>query len=277
MGVGPRGPAAARTRRLLAVISVGLLGVGVTYGTDLAALAGRLERSDAVTFITAPFRSELRMVDQDAAQPLGPELAALGAKVTPSLVELTVYDRSGTPVGQATGVVLDSHGLVVTNHHVVTGAAEVVAARSLHDWRVYPATVIGVDPVQDIAVLRLSGASSLPAARLGDSDALRVNQRVAMIGNGWGSMEIGAGPVTRLRLLIRRSPAEGAPRPPTAMLYGMIEARTGGNPGDSGGALVTTDGAVIGINHGFASGSGYAIPINKALRVVKRLTATTSR
>lgn len=242
------------------MISVALLGVGVTCGLGCAALVG-----------------ELRMVDQDSAQPLDPELAALGAKVTPSLVELTVYDSSGTPVGKATGVVLDSSGLVVTNHHVVTDAAEVIATRGLHDWRAYPATVLGADPAQDIAVLRLRGASSLPAARLGDSDALRINQRVAMIGNGWGSMEIGAGPVTRLRLTLRRSPAEGMPRPPTAVLYGMIEARTGGNPGDSGGALVTTDGAVIGINQGFASGSGYAIPINKALQVVERLTATTYR
>ncbi|MBB6377412.1 S1-C subfamily serine protease [Pseudonocardia eucalypti] len=264
-------------RRLLVVVSVGLLGLGVTCGTELAALVGRLERSDAVTFVTAPFRPELRMADRDAAQPLDPELAALGAKVTPSLVELTVFDSSGTPVGQATGVVLDSSGLVVTNHHVVADAAEVIATRSLHDWRAYPATVVGADLAQDIAVLRLRDASSLPAARLGDSDALRINQRVAMIGNGWGSMEVGAGPVTRLRLLLRRIPAEGMPRPRTAVLYDMIEARTGGNPGDSGGALVTTDGAVIGINQGVASGSGYAIPINKVLRVVERLTATTYR
>lgn len=265
-------------RRVLAVVTAALLGLGTTCGMGCAAPAALLDQlrpPDAVAFVKMPSRTGT--ADQDTAPRLPPELEALFAKVTPSLVEINRYDSSDEFLGAATGVVLNSRGLVVTNNHVIIDVAKLTATRSMYDNRSYPVTVLGTDPRQDLAVLQLHGASRLPAADLGDSDTLRINQRVATVGNGLGRMEIGAGPITRLRTTIDVLPMENGVPLPFSRLREMTEALSGGNPGDSGGALVTTDGAVIGINQGFASGSGYAIPINKALQVVERLTAPTHR
>jgi S1-C subfamily serine protease len=188
-------------------------------------------------------------------------------QVGSALVDISAQLESGqTSFG--TGIVLDSSGLVLTNYHVIA-YSDSVRATDLGNSRDYQAFVVGVAPDQDIALIQLRGASRLRTAALGDSDTVRVGDQVVSIGNAdgvtGGRPSVGIGPVTRLRQTIDSTTDNDA-----EPLTGLIEARSHVRPGDSGGAMVNTDGEVIGVTVAYVmsdnkrpTGIGYAIPINE--------------
>ncbi len=167
--------------------------------------------------------------------------------------------------GTGSGVIVDKSGIILTNNHVVEGADEVTVR--LADGREFTASDIKTDPQTDLAVLRIKGAGTLPAAAIGDSDKLATGDWVIAVGNPFGldltvsagiisgkGRELGAGQRTR-----------------------FLQTDAAINPGNSGGPLVDLDGAVIGINTAIASNSGgyqgigFAIPINLAKWVMGQL------
>jgi serine protease Do len=175
--------------------------------------------------------------------------------------------------GQGSGVIIDSRGYIVTNNHVVDGASRVQV--HLKDGRSFEGEVVGVDPATDIAVIRArvppspSGeATGLPAAALGDSDALKVGQFALAIGNSLG---LPGGSTASLGLI----GALGRPLPWAEFIFeGLIQTDAAINPGNSGGPLADISGRVIGINTAmipFAQGVGFAIPINAVKRVVEQI------
>ncbi|HTP54086.1 MAG TPA: trypsin-like peptidase domain-containing protein [Thermoplasmata archaeon] len=166
---------------------------------------------------------------------------------------------------EASAVVVDPAGFLVTNQHVVEGATQLKVR--LADGREFPGDVVGGDEVTDVALVSVE-ANDLPAARLGASEALRVGQIVLAVGNALG---LPGGPTVSMGLVS----ALGRPLPGSDFIFeGLIQTDAAINPGNSGGPLVDLSGSVVGINAAmvpFAQGVGFAIPIHAVSRIVDEL------
>lgn len=168
-------------------------------------------------------------------------------------------------VSLGSGVIVDGvKGLVLTNAHVISGGDEVMV--HLQDGREFRAQVRGAEPDFDIAVLAIEGANNLPAVQLGNSDDLLPGETVIAIGNPFGfSHTVTTGVVSALGRTIRNN--NGA-------FTDLIQTDAAINPGNSGGPLLNLEGNLIGINTAVdarAEGIGFAIPVNKARRVMQDL------
>lgn len=200
---------------------------------------------------------------------------AIAARVGPAVVDIEVT-LSGQGLAEATGMVLTSSGIVLTNNHVVEGATSVtVQVGGTGPNR--KATVIGVDPVDDIALIQITGASGLPTVSLGDSNNLSVGDQVVALGNALGRggpPQPTSGTVTALDQSITASDAGGAN---AETLTNMIEVRAGIQQGDSGGPMVDRSGKVVGMTtagsaRARVSGTvGFAIPIDKAMTIARQI------
>ncbi len=205
-------------------------------------------------------------------------VTSIAAGVDPALVDINVtLGQSGEAA--ATGVVLNSTGLVLTNNHVVDGATS-IKATDIGNGRTYTATVLGYDRSKDIALIQLQGASGLTAAHLGDSSKVTTSQPVVAIGNAGGTggtPSAAGGAVTALGQQITASDESSGS---AEQLSGLIETNADIQPGDSGGPLVNTAGQVLGIDTAGGSSdystssvttAGFAVPINDAMSVVSQI------
>jgi S1-C subfamily serine protease len=201
---------------------------------------------------------------------------------------VNIESRMSGGVGAGTGMVLSSDGEILTNNHVVEGASAIVVT-VVESGKSYRASIVGRDPQQDVAVLQLQDASGLSTIPLGDSDAVKVGDQVAAIGNAGGKggePSVATGRVTGLDQQITASDEDGSN---AETLTGMIQVDANVVPGDSGGPLANTKGQVIGMDSAAAvssggslrsrsgssgGGEGYAIPINKALSIAEDLKAS---
>ncbi len=166
-----------------------------------------------------------------------------------------------------TGVIIGK-GHVLTNEHVLAGATQIRV--TLGDGREYDAELIGGDPATDLAVVRILTDEELPAAKIGNSDLMLIGETVIAIGNAFG---LNHTVTTGVLSAINRSIPSGDRN---REYHGFIQTDASINPGNSGGPLVNLDGELIGINTmilGNAEGIGFAIPINRAKRVVDDLIA----
>ncbi len=201
----------------------------------------------------------------------------VAAAIDPGVVNIETRLPQG--IGAGTGMVLTDSGEVLTNNHVVDGATQIqVAVSTTGDM--YDATVVGTDPTDDIAVLKLTGASGLTTIPLGDSDSVKVGDAVAAIGNAGGKggePSVAPGTVSALHQQITASDESGAN---AQTLTDMIQVAANVQPGDSGGPLVDADAKVVGIDAAASSSGsryrtgeheGFAIPINRALSIAKSI------
>lgn len=162
------------------------------------------------------------------------------------------------------GFIIDPSGIVVTNNHVIDGADEVEV--SLPDGRVFPAEVLGIDAVTDLAVLRMQTSEIMPYVEFGDSDGARVGDWVIAIGNPFGL----GGTLTAGVVSARGRDAGGR-------YDDYIQTDVAINTGNSGGPLFNMDGEVVGVNTlilsptGASVGISLSIPANIATRVVDQL------
>jgi len=179
--------------------------------------------------------------------------------------------RGGPPFGvpaRATAVVIDRGGYLITNQHVVEGAAQIRV--HLPDGRDLEGEVVGGDEATDVAVVRVDGID-VPPARFGTSENLRVGQLVLAVGHALG---LPGGPTVSVGVVS----ALGRPLPGSDFIFeGLIQTDAAINPGNSGGPLVDLDGAVVGINSAvvpFAQGVGFALPIHAVSRIAEELRRT---
>lgn len=188
-------------------------------------------------------------------------------RVSPSVAHLAVEgERGGRAArGSGSGVVISPDGLILTNNHVVAGAGRIRAA--LPDGRVFTARTLGRDPDTDLAVLRGETTETLPAARLGNSKAVRAGQIAVAIGNPLGfESTVTAGIVSAVGRSLRGEAGR--------LITDVIQTDAALNPGNSGGALVSSRAEVIGINTATimgAQGICFSVASNTALLVLTQI------
>jgi S1-C subfamily serine protease len=210
----------------------------------------------------------------------GPALTALSAKVAPGLVNINSELGYQSAASAGTGIVLAPNGEILTNNHVINGATS-IRVTDIGNGRTYRATVVGYDRGHDIAVLQLRGAAGLRTATIGDSGTVKVGDPIAALGNAGGvggTPSTSGGTVTSLNRSINPSDELTGS---TEHLTGLIEVAANVQPGDSGGPLVDSAGRVVGVdtaasaNYHYQSsgGTGYAIPINDAMALVRKIRA----
>ncbi len=170
--------------------------------------------------------------------------------------------------GQGTGFIIDRDGYIMTNNHVVAKAQRLTV--TLSDGKKLNATLIGRDPITDLAVIKVPSSAVRVVAVLGDSDKLKVGQKAIAIGNPFGlSHTLTTGIVSALNRAIRNEDG--------TQMEELIQTDAAINPGNSGGPLLNSNGEVIGINTAIYSlsggyqGIGFAIPVNRARQVATQL------
>lgn len=276
-----------KRKNILGTLS--LILIGIIFGAVLVSGFGWVRPSYADIQIGAD-RPPVEKLDPQA-EAFNNAFIQVAEKVTPSIVQITVVttvknklpeefhfffpfkdDIPREQQGGGSGIIISEDGYILTNNHVVEDAKQVTV--TLHDKREFDATVVGTDPLTDLAVIKID-ADHLPVAYLGDSDKIKVGQWVMAIGNPLSlASTVTAGIISansRNINIIRDQ-------------YGVenfIQTDAAINPGNSGGALVDLNGAVIGVNSAIATngmtqsyiGYGFAIPINLAKSVASDLIA----
>ena len=164
--------------------------------------------------------------------------------------------------GQGSGFIIDKSGYIVTNNHVVAGADKIMVV--LKDETQHDAKVVGLDPVTDIALIKVDIKKSLPTVQLGSSADLRVGEWVAAIGSPFGlEYTVTAGIVSAKGRVIGSGPYDD-----------FIQTDASINPGNSGGPLINMQGEVVGINTMIIAGGqgiGFAIPVDQVKGIISQL------
>lgn len=189
---------------------------------------------------------------------------------TKSEVPAMFLGQHQTREGSGSGWILDNQGHIVTNHHVVAGS-DFVSVTLSDSKQPYPAQVIGSDPPNDIAVLKIDAPQRmLHPVELGDSKSLRVGQKIIAIGNPFGlERTMTAGIVSSLGRHLRSKSGR--------KMKGIIQIDAALNQGNSGGPLLDSQGKVVGMNTAIASltggntGVGFSVPVNTIKKVVPQL------
>ena len=212
---------------------------------------------------------------------------AVAQKVLPSVVGIKVQyavnsifsQNTSTAMAEGSGVIISSDGYILTNNHVINssetnsnsfyslGEATKITVSLYNDDTEYPAKIIGTDQQTDLAIIKID-KTDLTAAKLGDSDSIQVGEWCMAIGNPLGmASSVTAGTISALNRKITDEDGKN---------YTLIQTDAAINSGNSGGALVNTNGEVIGINTIKASGTGveglgFAIPINSTKSITEDL------
>jgi S1-C subfamily serine protease len=210
------------------------------------------------------------------------QVAAVAQKVDPALVDIDTVLGAENGEAAGTGIVISSDGVILTNNHVVAGATAITVT-DIGNQKQYRAAVVGYDRTQDIAVLKLDGASGLTTATLSSTPAT-AGQQVVAIGNAGGTggtpSAVG-GVVSALNQSITASDESSGS---SEQLTGLIEVNADIEAGDSGGPLLSTGGQVLGVDTAASAGfqyqaqggDGFAIPIDAATTIANQIRAGQS-
>jgi putative serine protease PepD len=286
----------SRNRGLTAAVLVGALVLGGAAGVGGSAAFHAFQDDNPVSTssgTTGKYQASSTALVKDGT------VEKVASAVLPSVVKVNVSGQSGA--GSGSGIILTKNGQILTNNHVVNAAGDNgTISVNFNDGTTKKATVVGTDPVTDIAVIKVDGVDNLTPASLGKSGALQVGQTVVAVGSPYGlNATVTSGIVSALNRPVSVSTAEeqapqdpfGGPQgqgqasPNLSTTYPAIQTDAAINPGNSGGALVDMSGRVVGINSsirtasdsassdsGGSIGLGFAIPIDEVLPIVNQIT-----
>ncbi len=261
--------AVSRSEPHLAASSAAPLNTAVAPAT--ASYADAVDRAaPAVVMVRVEKRADtsaMGMPDESFLQRFfGPDFGQPGPGQSPQL------RRQQAPVeeGVGSGVIMTSDGTILTNNHVVDGAERVSVA--LTDGREFTAKVVGTDPASDLAVVHID-ATGLPTLQVADSNHVRIGDVVLAVGN-----PLGMGQTVTMGIISAKG--RTTDNGDNSSYENFLQTDAPINRGNSGGALVTTTGELVGINSqilspsGGSIGIGFAIPSNMAENVMSQLVAT---
>jgi len=253
--------------------------VGATLGCSFTGAASPPAATPVPTVPPTPTLAPLQVpvAPDEPANALEGQVEAVYELAGPAVVNITnrsyAYDFFFNPVpqeGSGSGFVYDVQGHIVTNFHVVENAQELSV--TLANGTTYAATIVGVDPSNDLAVIRIEAADLPQPVAVGDSDMLHVGQFVVAIGNPFGQEStLTVGVISALGRIIES--------PDGRFIGEAVQTDAAINPGNSGGPLLDLRGQVIGVNSqiispsGASAGIGFAVPSNTVRRVVPQLIA----
>ncbi len=275
------GPAASKkggTRIVVASLLVGGL-AGLAGAAGFSAVDGIVGGDAGTASSSTESRVNTPVVaSQDTPAPSG-SVESVAASVLPSVVKINVQGADGS-AGSGSGVLLSADGEILTNNHVVEVAGNGGRmAVAFNDGSTAEATLVGTDPLTDLAVIKAQGVSGLTPAAIGSSGNLDVGENVVAIGAPFGlDSTVTSGIVSALNRPVSVGESQG-----TATTYPAIQTDAAINPGNSGGALVNMRGELVGINssirtatssaagQGGSIGLGFAIPIDEVLPIVDQL------
>ncbi|MFI5271702.1 MAG: S1C family serine protease [Ktedonobacterales bacterium] len=270
-GAQPRRP----RRRLSALLGLALLfglvaggGAGIAIGVSRASAAN----SPAAHTLVLGAPSAPAISISSTTTSIQQSVVSVAKAVEPSVVKITSVSNGQEAIGS--GNILTANGYIVTNDHVVRGFSSFTV--TLSNGTSYPAQLIGQDPQDDLAVLKINATNLKPIA-FADSSKVQVGEFSIAVGNPLALQESATlGVVSAVN-----GTASEAPNGPASTLTGLIQTSAPINPGNSGGALVNLQGQLVGIptleetnpDTGTAAGIGYAIPANRVQYVASQLIA----
>ncbi|MCW2868171.1 MAG: hypothetical protein JWR20_2359, partial [Marmoricola sp.] len=276
-------------RGLTAGVLVGALLLGGAAGVGGAAAYSAIhdDQGSSVSGSSGSFTSTGTPAVKDGT------VEKVSRAVLPSVVKVNVTGSTGS--GSGSGIILTQDGEILTNNHVVDGVGSNGAITvNFNDGTTRKATVVGTDPVTDVAVIKVAGVSGLTPARLGRSGDLSVGQTVVAVGSPYGlDATVTSGIVSALNRPVSVATTEQQPSNPFGQqgqgtqdlgtTYPAIQTDAAINPGNSGGALTDLAGNVVGINASIRTagtssteesgsiGLGFAIPIDEVLPIVDQM------
>ena len=246
-------------RLVAALLAIILLGVGAGFGGN--ALYDYLQNRNSATLNVGERDGNSVVTDTER------DIAGVVEKVSPSVVSIMTEVQSAsfrgttTQEGAGTGIIISANGYIMTNNHVIDGAQSVEVVTT-DGTRYEDVRVVGSDPLNDIAFLKIAQVNDLAAAEIGNSSSIRIGQNVVAIGNALGQYQN----------TVTSGIISGTGRPVVAQSGDQLESLTdllqtdaAINSGNSGGPLLNMSGQVIGINTAVANdanGIGFAIPID---------------
>jgi len=271
-GTPPQQPPRARRRGgRLAAAALAMVLLGAAGGAGGAAIYNGLNDDDQ-----APV-SSLTGDSSSKNTPAG-DVERVAQSVLPSVVQINVRGQAESNSG--TGIIISSDGDILTNNHVVeAGVDDGQVTVSFNDGTNGKATIVGRDPVTDLAVIKVEGKTDLTPATLGSSSELKVGQEVVAIGSPFGlESTVTSGIISALNRPVESSDGTGA----NPTVFPAVQTDAAINPGNSGGPLVDLQGRVIAINAAIRSngttaatsgsiGLGFAIPVDLAKSVAEQL------
>jgi S1-C subfamily serine protease len=257
-------------RAFVTVFASMLLGVALTFGYFTASTGGRATRS----LLPVTFEAPLSRDGEASKAYVFDEQQVMGVFERAGPAVVAIESRAGQRRGLGSGVIVDPSGVVLTNYHVVRNATQLEVA--LSDRTRYTGRVLGTDPQNDLAAVRLVDApGNLPTVPLGELEDIKPGALAIAIGNPGGlERSVTVGVVSGLNRTLRDTPAR-------APIREVIQTDAAINQGNSGGPLLNSRGELIGINtaievvngqRGFG-GIGFAVPVTTARRYLPRLLA----
>ena len=278
---GPRKPGGGLWRVAVVALVAALIGAGAGGGIVAAVSAGN-GSTDITQISTGPALLNGTVSIQSVLSRVLPAVVSIDAKSTqaPTVTPFGYTQPGSVQEDQGTGMIITSSGEVVTNNHVIAGATTITVTL-YGQTKALPATLIDTDPTDDVALLKITGASGLPTVHYGNSDQIQVGDSVIAIGNALGLSQ-GTPTVTQgiISAKGRTVQAGDAATGTTETLTSMLQTDAAINPGNSGGPLVDSKGQVVGMNTAVAASAtgggqaqniGFAIPSNKITQLLPDL------
>jgi len=262
-------------KRKSAIITVVILGVVLFTGLGVASgiYFQQQQKTDPLSSLNSGSDGNSAVTNEEST------IAAIAEKVGPSVVSIVTKSQARTYSGTAslegagTGIIVSENGYVMTNNHVIEDANDVVVVDSTGE-QYNNVTVIGRDPLNDVAFLKIESTATFKPVSLGNSATLRIGQQVVAIGNALGqySNTVTSGIISGNGRPITAGSSNGD----SESLSDLIQTDASINPGNSGGPLLNMAGQVIGINTAVAAdanGIGFSIPINSTKGVLAGVLA----